>query len=143
MTLPAHVLVLYEPSRRGDASIGHAAEIATNAGARLTVVTVAVAETTDAQCCDTRAGYWNEVVLELAGEELDRARDTVGPKTDADFKVVSGRSVPSAVAGEAERCGADVVVVPRQRSLLPWARSRRARQVRRQTPRAVVLQGPP
>lgn len=141
MTLPAHVLVFYEPSRPGDASLGHAAEIAARAGARLTVVTVAVAEPEDG-CCDTRAGYWNEVVLELAGEELDRARDAIGPKTDADFRVVSGRSVPTALAHEAQRSGADVVVVPRRRSLFPWGRSRHARQVQRQTPHAVVLQVP-
>jgi len=66
MTLPSHVLSLYEPGRRGDESVRRALEIAAEAGARLTVVTVAVAEPTDQGCCDTRSVYWNGVVRELA-----------------------------------------------------------------------------
>jgi K+-sensing histidine kinase KdpD len=135
--VPAHVLAVYEPGRHGDESVRRAAGIASEAGARLTVVTVAVAEPTDQGCCDTRSVYWNGVVRELAADELARARALVDANA-ADFRVVSGRSVASAVAHEAERCGADTVVLPRQRSLLPWSRTRRARQVQRRTPRAVV-----
>jgi len=139
MTSPSHVLALYEPSRRGEASVRHAAEIAAHAGAQLTVVTVAVVESTDRQCCDARSGYWNGVVQELATEELAHAREAVGPDADAQFKLVRGDSVPSALAHEAEQSGADLVVVPRRRSLFPWSRARRARQVQRRAPRAVVL----
>ena len=62
MTAPAHVLVAYEPSRSGDDAVRRAAELAAEAGARLTVVTVAVSEPTDRKCCDTRSVYWNGVL---------------------------------------------------------------------------------
>ena len=78
MTAPAHVLVAYEPSRSGDDAVRRAAELAAEAGARLTVVTVAVSEPTDRKCCDTRSVYWNGVLRELAGDELSRAVVAVG-----------------------------------------------------------------
>jgi len=142
MTPPAHVLVVYEPSRRGEAAVRHAAKIATKAGARLSVVTVAVVEATDCHCCDTRSVYWNQVVRELAEDELAGARDVVSLNAAADFRVVSGESLPSAIAREAEQGGADMVVMPRRRSLLPWRRSRHVRQVQRRNPPAVVLLAP-
>ena len=138
MTAPSHVLVAYEPSLSGDDAVRRAAELAADAGARLTVVTVAVSEPTDRKCCDTRSVYWNGVLRELAGDELGRARMAVGSGAAAEFRVISGRSVPSAIADEAERCRADVVVVGRERGLLPWTRMRRARQVQRRTARAVI-----
>ena len=139
MTAPSHILALYEPSRRGAEAIRQAVEMATAKNARLTVVTVAVAEPTDRKCCDLRSGYWNEVVREVATHELAGARAAVGAAAAAEFRVVSGRSVAIAVANEAARCEADLVVVPRERSLLPWSRTRRARQVRRRTDRAVLV----
>jgi nucleotide-binding universal stress UspA family protein len=138
MTAPAHVLAVYEPSRCGDDAVRRAAELAAGSGARLTVVTVAVAEPTDRKCCDTRSAYWNGVLQEVAGDELGRARLAVGSSAVAEFRVISGRSVPSAIADEAERCKADVVVLGREQGLLPWTRMRRARQVRRRTSRAVI-----
>ena len=138
MTAPAHVLVAYEPSRSGDDAVRRAAELAAEAGARLTVVTVAVSEPTDRKCCDTRSVYWNGVLRELAGDELSRAVVAVGSDAGAEFRVISGRSVSSAIAQEAERCKADVVIVGRDRGLLPWTRMRRARQVQRRTSRAVI-----
>ncbi len=137
-----HVLALYEPGRRGEASVRHAAQVAAKAGARLTVVTVAIVEPTDGQCCDRRSVYWNGVVKELAEDELIRAREAVGSDAVRDFRVISGRSVPRALADEAERCGADTVVVPRRRSVLPWARKRHARHLQRRTKRALVLLAP-
>ncbi len=138
----AHVLALYEPTGRGEASVRHAAEVAAEAGARLTVVTVAIAEPTDGQCCDRRSVYWNGVVQGFAEDELVRARAALGSETAADFRVVSGRSVPSALAREIERCGVDTVVVPRRRSWLPWARAQHARQLQRRTALAAVLLAP-
>ena len=70
---PRHVLVLYEDSRRGAAAVERAAETAARANARLSVVAVAVLEREGARCCDTRAGYWNQVVQELAAGDLERA----------------------------------------------------------------------
>jgi nucleotide-binding universal stress UspA family protein len=138
MTAPAHVLAVYEPSRAGDDAVRRAVELAAEVGARLTVVTVAVCEPTDSGCCDTRSVYWNEVQREIAGDELSRARMAVGSDAAAEFRVISGRTVPGAIADEADLCNADVVVLGRERSLLPWTRMRRARQVQRRTSRAVV-----
>jgi nucleotide-binding universal stress UspA family protein len=132
---PEHVLVLYENSRRGAAAIRQAA--ATNA--RLTVVTVAVTESADAKCCDTRAGYWNGVVRELAAADLDRARSLVGARASAEFKVLTGQSLLAALTLEAERSGADMVVVPSGRGIHPWFRARRARRLQRRTVDAVVV----
>jgi nucleotide-binding universal stress UspA family protein len=138
MTAPAHVLAVYEPSRSGDDAVRRAAELAAEAGARLTVVTVAVSEPTDRACCDTRSVYWNEVLRGVAGDELGRAKMAVGASAAAEFRVINGRSVPSAIADEAERCKADVVVVGHEQGLLPWTGMRRARQVQRRTSRAVI-----
>lgn len=132
---PEHVLVLYENSRRGAAAIRQAAA----ANARLTVVTVAVIESADAKCCDTRAGYWNGVVRELAAADLDRARSLVGARASAEFKVLTGQSLLAALTLEAERSGADMVVVPSGRGIHPWFRARRARRLQRRTVDAVVV----
>jgi hypothetical protein len=132
---PEHVLVLYENSQRGAAAIRQAA--ATNA--RLTVVTVAVTESADAKCCDTRAGYWNGVVRDLAAADLNRARSLVGARASAEFKVLTGHSLLAALALEAERSGAGMVVVPSDRGIHPWFRARRARRLQRRTVDAVVV----
>ena len=93
-----HVLVLYERSRRGAAAIEQAAETAARTDARLTVVAVAVIERANARCCDTRAGYWNQVVRELAADDLDRARSLVGDRASVTFKVLTADSVLDALA---------------------------------------------
>lgn len=138
-TTPAHILVLYENSRRGAAAIQQAAELAVRTNALLTVVAVAVTEPEDTRCCDTRAVYWNGVVRELAVEDLARARALLGADTAAEFKVVTERSVPAGLALEAERSRADMIVVPSDSGIHPWSRSRRARQVQRRARDAVVV----
>ena len=127
---PEHVLILYENSRRGAAAVRQAAAAAP-ADARMTVVTVAVTESEGARCCDTRAGYWNGVVRELAGEDLDRARSLVGGGRAAEYKVLTGPSVLAALTLEARRSRADTVVVPSGRGIHPWFRARRARRLAR------------
>ena len=136
--VPEHVLVLYENSPRGDAAIREAVAVAPT-NARLTVVTVAVIESGDARCCDTRAGYWNGVVRELAGGDLDRARSVIGDGGTAVFKVLTGKSALAALAHEVEESRADLVVVPSGRGIHPWFRARRARQLRRRARDAVVV----
>jgi nucleotide-binding universal stress UspA family protein len=133
------VLVLYESSSRGAAAIEQAAEAAAQAHASLTVVVVAVTEREDAGCCDTRAGYWNGVVRELASADLRRARSLLGDATGAEFTVVTERSELAALALEIERSRADVVVVPSGRGVHPWFRSRRARRLQRRATGAVVV----
>ena len=138
-SVPEHILVLYENSSRGAAAIQQAAEAAARANASLTVVVVAVTEREDAGCCDTRAGYWNGVVRDLASADLQRARSLLGDGTTAAFKVVAGRSVLAALALETKRSRADMVVVPSGRGVHPWFRSRRARRLQRRATGSVVV----
>jgi len=137
--MPEHILVLCEDSLRGAAAIQQAAELAARADARLTVVAVAVTEPEDTGCCDTRSVYWNGVVRELAARDLDRARSLIGADAVAEFKLVMERSVAGALALEAQRSRADMIVVPAARGIHPWSRSRRARQVQRRATDAVVV----
>ena len=139
--VPDHVLVFYERSRRGAAAIRQATAVAP-ATARLTVVTVAVTEAADAKCCDTRAGYWNGVVQELADADLDRARSLVEGRTTAEFKVLTGQSVLAALTLEAQQSRADMVVVPSGRGIHPWFRARRARRLQRRMADGVVVVAP-
>ena len=134
---PAHVVVLYKASPCGRAAIQEAAQLAAAAGARLTVVVAAVAEPEGTRCCDTRSVYWNGVVRELAAHELGDARDMLGANTTADYRVVSDRSMTAAIAKEADRAGADLIVVPAQRGPFRWLRQREGRRVQRRT-RCVV-----
>jgi K+-sensing histidine kinase KdpD len=136
---PQHILVLYENSRRGATAIQQAAKTAARTNARLTVVAVAVTERENARCCDTRAGYWNQVVQELAAEDLDRARALVGAGSAAAFKVLTEHSVLDALTREAQRSRAALVVVPSGRGLHPWLRTRRARRLQRRAGDAVVV----
>jgi hypothetical protein len=136
---PARIVVLYENSRRGTAALEQAVELAEREGALLTVVVVAVTEPEDARCCDTRAVYWNRIVHELATEDLGRARTLLRSDTAAEFKVVTARSIPTALAIEAQRSRADTLLVPSARGVHPWSRSRRARQVQRRVRDAVVV----
>jgi nucleotide-binding universal stress UspA family protein len=136
---PRHVLVLYEGSRRGAAAVERAAETAARTHARLTVVAVAVLERADARCCDTRAGYWNQVVQELAASDLDQARSLVGDRASAEFKVLTGDSVLDAVTREARRSGAELVMVPSDRGIFPWSRARRARRLQRRANDGVAV----
>ena len=102
MPSTSHVLAVYEPTRHGHDAVRLAAETAEEGRARLTVVTVAVVEPTDQKCCDRRSVYWNGVIRELADDELVSARRLFGASGGAEFRVVAGRSVASAVADEAE-----------------------------------------
>jgi nucleotide-binding universal stress UspA family protein len=138
---PTHILALYEPSARGEQAVRRAVELAIASRARLTVVTVAIAEPTDQKCCDTRSVYWNSVLQEFAADELASARRAVGTGVDAAFRVVSGRSPERALTDEAARCGADTVVVPRPRGLFFSATTQRVRRLQRRTTARVVLVG--
>jgi nucleotide-binding universal stress UspA family protein len=136
---PGHILVLCENSRRGARALQWAAGEAAQTNARLTVVAVAVTEPENAGCCDTRSVYWNGVVRQLATQDLDRARSLVGAGAAADFKLLTERSVLAGMALEAQRSGADMVVLPSDRGLHPWFRSRRARRLQRRAPGSIVV----
>jgi hypothetical protein len=139
---PRHILVLCENSRRGAAALQSAADEAARANARLTVIAVAVTEREDAGCCDRRSAYWNGVVRELAAEDLDCARSLIGATTTAEFKVVTERSVLAGLALEAQRSRADIIVVPPDRGIHRWFRTRRARRLQHRAAGSVVVASP-
>ena len=76
---------------------------------------------------------------ELAAGDLDEARSLVGDRSTAEFKVLTGDSVLDAVALEARRSGADLVMVPSDRGIHPWIRARRARRLQRRADDGVVV----
>jgi nucleotide-binding universal stress UspA family protein len=129
---PSHVVVLFRPSAEADDALREALQLARSAGARLTVLTVAVVEPVNRRCCDIRSRYWNQVMHERAGEQLESAARLLGREPGVELAVASGSSIPSVLAREAAARGGDVIVVPR--GALPWfhpgARSLR-RKVRR------------
>jgi nucleotide-binding universal stress UspA family protein len=132
-----HIIVLCERTRQGDEAIRKAANIATRTGAGLTLV--AVTERVNSGCCDLRSASWNCVVQELAADDLVRAKRVLGPSLVVEAGVVAGPSVSGAVAEEAQRCGADMIVLPAHRSILSWSRRRRTREMRRNMPSRIAL----
>lgn len=110
---PSHVIVLYTPSVEGQDALRAASELARDAGARLTVLTVARVEPVNRRCCDIRSTYWNQIMQELAADQLETAVDFLGHDPGAEFAVVSGSSIPDVLAREAAERGGDVIVVPR------------------------------
>jgi nucleotide-binding universal stress UspA family protein len=134
----SHVLVACEPSRRGDAALREAARLATESGARLTALAVAVTEREDRGCCDTRSVYWNGVVRERAADDLNRARTVLEPLAEVRLELAVGSSLAEVVEREAARLECDLIVVPRAGRLRrgggAWIRS-----LRRRTTRSVVL----
>ncbi|HET8673252.1 MAG TPA: universal stress protein [Thermoleophilaceae bacterium] len=110
---PSHVIVLYRPSAEASAALTAASALARDAGARLTVLTVALVESVDRPCCDIRSSYWNQVVQERAADELRTAADVLGREPGVEFAVVRGSSIPDVLTREAAERGGDLIVVPR------------------------------
>jgi nucleotide-binding universal stress UspA family protein len=69
-----HVLAFIDDSRRGDAVVSVAQDLATSTGATLTLLAVAVIEDERRGCCDLRSGLWNRMQRELAAEQLRMSR---------------------------------------------------------------------
>jgi nucleotide-binding universal stress UspA family protein len=134
-----HVLVACEGSRQGDEAVRQAADMAARMGAHLSLIAVAVTEQAHTGCCDLRSVYWNGVEQELAARDVARARRLLGPGCVADTKLVGAPSVSSGIADAAKRWGADLIVLPAQRRVVPRSRHQRARQVRRRIPPEVAL----
>lgn len=108
----SHVLVSYQSSARGRAALGHALRLAREAGARLTVVSVATKEpVTGCARCRSNAVLWNQEMRYLAHEDLAEAAELVGSAPSVDFTVALGD--PARAVGEAAaRNHADVIVLP-------------------------------
>ena len=115
---PTHVIGLYGPSTEAGDALRSAYELARDAGARLTVLTVALVEPVDRRCCDIRCHYWNQVTQERAADELQAAVELIGREPGVEFAVARGTSVPSVLTREAAERGGDLIVVPR--GSFPW-----------------------
>jgi hypothetical protein len=122
----AHVLVLYRKSSAGDAALQATAGLASEADARLTVLTFARTERVSRRCCGVSSAYWNAVVCELADQDLRHAADIIGGAPRVEFAVTADSSQSSALAREAAERGCDLLVLPRARRLLSGRRLRRA-----------------
>lgn len=108
------VLVGYEPSKRGQAALRHAIELARAAGSRLTVTTVVPhARVNGCARCRQSAVLWNQEMREVAAEEMAGAAELVGDRQNVEY--VAGYGEPLlAMTEAAQQCAADVIVLPEQ-----------------------------
>jgi alkanesulfonate monooxygenase SsuD/methylene tetrahydromethanopterin reductase-like flavin-dependent oxidoreductase (luciferase family) len=134
-----HTLVLYGHSARAEESLRETARQAREHGDSLTVLALAQQEPLTLPVkCDTRRGMWNEILRELAQEDLTRAYMAV----DGDDRVELGvllctRGHPAdALTAEALTRGADEIVLadPSHSGL----RRRERRRLRRRSPLPVT-----
>jgi nucleotide-binding universal stress UspA family protein len=104
-----HVLVVCDGSSEGYEAVRAASELAVRDHAALTVAAVADLEH-PGRCSSFGAGAWNDVLIEAADADLDRARAVVeGP---AQFTVLTGEMAP-ALADAKRQLGCDLIVLPR------------------------------
>lgn len=139
---PSHVIVLYRHSTGANAALTAASALARDAGARLTVLTVALVESVDRPCCDIRSSYWNQVLQAQAADELETATEVLGHEPGVQFAIVRGSSVPNVLAREAAERGGDLIVVPRGSSPRLRLRTRRLRRKVRRLGSCRVLELP-
>jgi hypothetical protein len=131
------ILVLFEPSRSGEAALRAAAEL-TERGGSLTVITLAP-QAPAQRCCGPGPQCVNSAVREEAQLELRSAERIVGPlAARASFMVLVERRDPALPAWAASR-SFDLVMLPSRR--LSLGRGRLARTLRRATDAEVRLVG--
>lgn len=112
--LARRVLVSYEPSKRGQVALRHAISLARASGSRLIVTAVVPrAPVTGCARCRQSAVLWNQEMRSVASEELADAAAIIGDRADVEYEAGYGELVP-ATAEAAERCAADVIVLPEQ-----------------------------
>jgi nucleotide-binding universal stress UspA family protein len=124
-----HILVAYDGTSEGDAALLAASRLATRDGARLTIVTVVALERPIRRI--TRlpmlTSVWNDVLLDRARADLERADRLLGRPTE---RTVLFGSQTDALATGAEEFGCDAIMLPGPRfrwlaKLLHLDRSRR------------------
>jgi len=119
MSAVGHVLVLFDSSTRGRRALRAAERLAVIAGARLTVVTVALLEVRRG-CCDLRADIWNRLQREAAAGDLQVAKETLRAIECVNFVAAASSRLEDALTAETLASDCDVVVVPDpRRSMLP------------------------
>jgi nucleotide-binding universal stress UspA family protein len=121
-------LVVFEASAGGRAALVHAARLARDQDAPLVVLAVAPQAPVDSGClrCRGSAATWNKVMVEVAEEELQEARELLARAEPERVHYVVGRGDPvRAITAAAAGVGANCVIVPSQRALrLPLPRRR-------------------
>jgi nucleotide-binding universal stress UspA family protein len=108
------VLVVYERSRAGNAVIDQARELANRNDATLTVVGVAPQAPSGPRCGNSALEY-NDVVAESVAQDLDEARQRLGPAAErARFVLLIEGAEPSLVRFATDG-GFDLVLLPGHR----------------------------
>jgi nucleotide-binding universal stress UspA family protein len=134
-----HLLVAYDGTAEGDEAVVAADLLADRDEARMTVAVVVELERPPrfARRLPHGTGVWNDVMLDRAREDLERARALV--QSPAEFTVLFGR-FDRALADGAEEFGCDAIMLPpRPRRPLARLLSRdRSRAIRRRSRRAVL-----
>jgi nucleotide-binding universal stress UspA family protein len=110
-----HILVAYDGTPEGDAALLAASGLAARDGARLTIVTVVALERPIRRL--TRlpilTSVWNDVLLDRARADLERADRLLGVPTE---RTVLFGSQTDALAAGAEEFGCDAIMLPAPRS---------------------------
>ena len=130
-----HVLVVCDGSSEGYEAVRAASELAARDRASLTVAAVVELEH-PGRCASFGASAWNDVLIDAAGADLERARQIV--QSPASFTVLTGTR-DQAVADAGRELGCDVIVLPRPgRGLSKILKRDQAKAMRRRTDCPVV-----
>ncbi len=125
MARAGHILVVFENSGAGRRALREAAAIADGQRARISVAVIVAYERRSYGCC-IRSVQWNEILDEVALEEVAIARGILGDRDPpARFEIVPDRG-PSTVRELVARLGCGLVVVPARR----WGGGRAIRRLR-------------
>jgi hypothetical protein len=130
-----HTLVLYGHSERAEARLREMAGRARERGDRLTVLALAQQEPQVFPVkCDTQRVLWNEILRELAHEDLARAYMAVDGSDDVelDLLLCTGQHPADALAAEALTRRADEIVLAD--ATHSGLRRRERRRLRRRSP---------
>ena len=109
-----HTLVLYGHSDRAEECLRETARLAREKGDRLTVLALAPQEPLTLPVkCDTRRVMWNQILRELAQEDLTRAYMALDgdDRVELDVLFCSGLHPADALTTEAVTRGADEIVL--------------------------------
>jgi nucleotide-binding universal stress UspA family protein len=111
------VLVLHEPGPAGTAALDLARELDLQERASLTVVAVAPTAPSGSRCGGSAVEY-NTVIRETVADDLDRARERLGPASGrADYVLLVEDEDPSLEDWVAAR-DFDLILLPARRRLL-------------------------
>jgi nucleotide-binding universal stress UspA family protein len=134
-----HILVAYDGTSEGDAALLAAGKLATRDGARLTIVTVVALErpTRRVTRLPMLTGVWNDVLLDRARADLDRADRLLD--IPAERTVLFGSQTKALAAGAAEfGCDAIMLPAPRSQRLAKLLRLDRGRRLQRRATASVL-----